>query len=189
MNVKHIIGLMEDYKKFGGEILEDLGQYCRDYVKENPDIIVSVGCDSKQLRRKTLYAVVVCFQHPGNGVHVVFARKRLPKIRDLFTRLWNEAEFSRELGDYLEKELRGSYVRKLAEDEEARGMEIIPDMKLVDIHLDFNPSKERGRSNMVFDSAVGMIRGCGYRVRTKQHPDSGLPNAWAATAAADMLCK
>ena len=54
-------------------------------------------------------------------------------------------------------------------------------MKLVDIDLDFNPNKKWG-SNVVHDSAVGMLKGCGFRVRTK-------PRAWAASCAADLLCK
>lgn len=180
---------MKDYKKFGGEILDDLGEYCRKYIKENPEVVVHIGCDSRQLRKKTLYAIVVCFQHPGHGVHVVFKRVKVPKIRDMFTRLWNEAEYSRDLGDYLETELRGHYTRREMEADKLLGQEIISEMKLVDVHLDYNPSKARGKSNVVFESAVGLIKGCGYRVRTKQDPESDIPNAWAATCAADLLCK
>jgi predicted RNase H-related nuclease YkuK (DUF458 family) len=179
---------MKDYKKFGGELIGDLGEYARNYISKNPDVVLCVGTDSKQLRKRTLYATAICFQHPGKGVHVVFKRENFPKIRDMFTRLWKEGELSLAVSEYLEGELKGVYNRKLTNPERDRGLELVSGMKLADIHLDFNPSKNH-KSNMVYEAAVGMIKGYGYRVYTKQDPESDVPNAWGATCAADLLCK
>ena len=60
--------------------------------------------------------------------------------------------------------------------------------KLVDIHVDFNPSEgtlnERGisknKSNLAYRAYVPWLRGCNFRVFSK-------PIAWAATSAADLL--
>ena len=179
---------MKDYKKFGGEILEDLGEYARNYIKENPDVIVCIGTDSKQLRKRTMYATAICFQHPGRGVHVVFRRESFSKIRDLYTRLWKEGELSLAVGEYLNEELKDVWERKITPDEKSRGTKIVEGMKLCDLHLDVNPNKNH-KSNMVYEGSVGMLEGYGYRVYTKQHPDSGKPNSWAASCAADLLCK
>lgn len=161
---------MNDFKQFGGFIITDLGKYCREYVRNNPTVRIYVGCDSKQFRKATVYAIVICFYHQGHGGHVIFKREYIkPKICSMFERLWQEVEYSRIAGEYLEKELSGVYRRINANE------------KLVDIDLDFNPSA-KFKSNAVHDSGVGMLRGLGYRVRTK-------PGAWASSCAADLLCK
>ena len=98
---------MEYFKQFGGNIIEDLGEYCRNYIRKYPDIVIFVGCDSKQMRKRSLFATAICFYHPNNGAHIIFRRDRITKIRDMFSRLWQEAEFSREVSEYLEVELKG----------------------------------------------------------------------------------
>jgi hypothetical protein len=49
------------------------------------------------------------------------------------------------------------------------------------VDLDINSNKKY-KSFIAHDAAVGMIKGYGFVVRTK-------PDAWAASAAADLLCK
>ena len=195
---------MNNWKQFGGFQIEDLGDYCRDYVSKNKDLRIYVGTDSSQKRRYTLYATTVCFVHERAGAHVIFKRDRIPKIarHDLFNRLWKEVELSFEVGEYLEKELDGYFTRlkpglsrmgPLSGAKEVfNGKLWVPERpniestfdysgyKLVDIDLDFNPNKVCG-SNMVHDSGEGFIRGNGYRCRTK-------PDAYAAMSAADLCC-
>jgi predicted RNase H-related nuclease YkuK (DUF458 family) len=198
---------MENFKLFGGNILEDLGQYARDYINSSGDdhsqIIVYVGTDSKQLRHSTLYATAIAFYHIGGGAHIVFRRVNIPKVRDMFTRLYNEVEMTMEVSEYLHKELEGHYNFEWNEDniwmeiggdraQRLRGntelKRIIDGLnsdlqhqKTVICDLDLNPSKNH-KSNMVYDAGVGTIKGNGFRVRTK-------PHAWVASCAADLLCK
>lgn len=47
-----------------------------------------------------------------NGAHVVFFRESVPKVYDTFTRLYKEAEFMLELGNYLQEELEPFYTRQ-----------------------------------------------------------------------------
>jgi predicted RNase H-related nuclease YkuK (DUF458 family) len=55
---------------------------------------VHVGCDSQNYKRHTVYATTVVFDIPGNGAHVIYRKEKVPKINDLWTKLWGETERS-----------------------------------------------------------------------------------------------
>lgn len=152
------------FRLFGGDELQDVGIYVKDYLNRNSDIKIFVGTDSKQYKNYTKYVTVVGLLKPQKGVHIVYKRENIRKIKDIFSRLWNEVEYSRELADYIESVVN-----------------IKSDKKMITVHLDINIDK-KAKSNIVHDSAVGYIKGLGYDVETK-------PNSWAASKAADMLCK
>jgi predicted RNase H-related nuclease YkuK (DUF458 family) len=102
------------FKKFGGEFIPDIIEYLKEYIKENPFVTISVGCDSIQKSRRTVYAVTIMLYSYDlrNGAHVVFFRESLPKIKDNFERLQKESELALELANFLEEELRETYQRK-----------------------------------------------------------------------------
>lgn len=187
---------MEGFKLFGGTQIPDVGQYVLDYVTKYPDTMVFIGTDSTQLRKQTLYATAIMLYHPGAGAHIIYKRYRLPKIKDLFTRLWNEVEYTKTVSEYIDTTLTGNYTFLWNKDtlREYKNMLRMPNdielkeanmklqfERLVFTDLDFNPS-ENHKSNVVHDAAVGTLKGLGFRVRTK-------PTAWAATCAADLVCK
>ena len=187
---------MEGFKLFGGTQIPDVGQYVLDYVTKYPDTMVFIGTDSTQLRKQTLYATAIMLYHPGAGAHIIYKRYRLPKIKDLFNRLWNEVEYTKTVAEYIDVTLRGNYTFLWNKDtlREYKNMLRMPNdielkeanmklqfERLVFTDLDFNPS-ENHKSNVVHDAAVGTLKGLGFRVRTK-------PTAWAATCAADLVCK
>lgn len=160
---------MKDFKKFGGEHIYDLGQYVRDYVTAHKDVTVYVGSDSEQFMRFTQYATVVVFRHASNGAHYIFYREKVKRVKDLFTRLWGEVDRVLTVGIYLEKELEGFYQRSNSVE------------KLVELHLDLNPNPLH-KSNIVFNAGVSTLKGYGFRVKCK-------PEAWAASCAADLICR
>lgn len=102
------------FKKFGGEFIPDIIEYLKDYIKQEPNVTISLGCDSVQKRRKTIYAITIMLYNTDikNGAHVVFFRENINKVRDNFERLHKEAQFVHEIGEFLQKELEGFYVRK-----------------------------------------------------------------------------
>lgn len=159
------------FKKFGGDFIPDIIEYIKDYVEKDPFVTISLGCDSIQRRRKTVYAITLMMYNTDlkNGAHVVFFRENVTKIRDNFERLHKEAQYVHEIGEFLDSELRGHYVRKdltiserkrykfhidkcngkyphvyHTEDVVVENMSLSDheksfDYKLVDLHLDFNP--------------------------------------------------
>jgi predicted RNase H-related nuclease YkuK (DUF458 family) len=163
------------FKKFGGEFIPDIIEYIKEYVSKDPAVTISLGCDSIQRRRKTVYAITLMMYNTDikNGAHVVFFRENVTKIRDNEGRLRKEAEYVQSIGDFLQRELDGHYVRKdlsllerrkykfhvakcngqyshvsYNEDTVVENMtltdhEKVEEFKLIDLHLDFNPVEER----------------------------------------------
>jgi predicted RNase H-related nuclease YkuK (DUF458 family) len=106
--------LRERFKKFGGDFIPDIVQYLKDYVSINPNVTISVGCDSVQRRRKTIYAVTLMMYNEDykNGAHLVFFRQNIQKVRDNFDRLQKEVEIVQEVADFLQSELETFYTRQ-----------------------------------------------------------------------------
>lgn len=102
------------FKKFGGEFIPDIIEYIKDYIKTDPTVTISLGCDSIQKRRKTIYAITIMLYNTDvrNGAHVVFFRENISKVRDNFDRLHKEAQYVHEIGEFLQRELEEFYVRK-----------------------------------------------------------------------------
>ena len=198
---------MKEFKLFGGKIIEDINEYAINYIKENcvdhSEIIVYVGTDSKQFRKHTMYATAIVFYHVGKGAHIVFTRERVPKIKDLFTRLYNEVEMTRIIAEDLNKALVGNYFFRWTTDniwveiggvkaqrlKDSGELQALVDkynldlrhQKLITCDIDINPDKMY-KSNMVHGIGIGTLKGSGFRTRSK-------PNAIAASGAADLLCK
>ena len=70
----------------------------------NRKVEVHVGCDSQNHKRHTVYVTTVVFRFPNNGAHVIYRRERVPKILDMWTKLWGETERSVELANLILEE-------------------------------------------------------------------------------------
>lgn len=54
-----------------------------------------VGCDSANIRNKTVYITTIVGFHPGNrGAFIYYIKEYVPRVRDTAKRLWNEVEKS-----------------------------------------------------------------------------------------------
>lgn len=102
------------FKKFGGEYIPDIIGYLKDYTEQDPSVTISVGCDSIQRHRKTIYAITIMLYNTDirRGAHVVFFRESCTKIKDNIERLGREAQYVYDLGTYLDNELSKFYVRR-----------------------------------------------------------------------------
>lgn len=102
------------FKRFGGEYIPDIIEYLKDYIEQDPTVTISIGCDSIQRRRRTVYAITIMLYNTDirRGAHVVFFRESCPKIRENIERLGREAQYVYDLGIYLDAELSKFYVRK-----------------------------------------------------------------------------
>lgn len=102
------------FKKFGGEYITDIVEYIREYVENDPGVTITIGCDSIQKRRKTIYAMTIMMYNTDvrNGAHVVFYRESHDKVRDNQERLYKEAQYVYDIGMYLDKELSSFYSRQ-----------------------------------------------------------------------------
>jgi predicted RNase H-related nuclease YkuK (DUF458 family) len=138
----------------------NLVDYVTQYLIENPEVEILVGCDSQNYTKMTAYATVVALYKPKGGAHVLFNKEVLPLEKVRQVRLMNEVWKSVEVAELLKNSG-------------------LPQVKYIDI--DVNPDKKY-KSNEVLRSAVGLVEGMGYTVRYKS---MGV----MATYAADMLVK
>jgi predicted RNase H-related nuclease YkuK (DUF458 family) len=121
----------------------DLIPYVKDFLANNSDTTIYVGCDS-QNERYTTYAVVIVLHNSGKGGHVLYAKDIVNRIPDRFTRLWNEVEYSLQTAMILsENGIEPNY-----------------------IDLDLNPDPKY-KSNQVLRAALGYIESMGYTPRCK----------------------
>lgn len=102
------------FKKFGGAFIPDIVEYLKEQLQEDPSLTISIGCDSIQKRRKTIYAITIMLYNGDvrNGAHLVFFRESVNKIKGNFGRLQREAEYLHEIGEFLNEELAAFYTRK-----------------------------------------------------------------------------
>ena len=51
--------------------------------------------------KKTKYATVIAYQNDSRGVHYILSKKTELLIKDMWTRLWKEAEMSIDIAQWL----------------------------------------------------------------------------------------
>lgn len=156
------------FKLLGGSEINDVGRYVQEYVKKHKDVTIHIGTDS--MKNKS-FATVICFHFEGKGVHYIFKRFQLEPILDVRLKILKEATYTMELAEYLDPFLKNYKI--------SRQFEL--DSKAIVLHSDVNPN-ECWDSNKAYKEITGWFTGSGYEVRTK-------PYAWAASTAADFLCK
>ncbi len=143
----------------GGRLRHDVCEYISAMTSES-DVEVHVGCDSQNHKRHTVYVTTVVFRFPNNGAHVIYRKERLPKISDMWTKLWGETERSVALANLILEECG---------------------LRVHQIDLDFN-SDSKYASHKLVSASSGYITSLGFSSKVK--PDL-LMAAWAA----NVLCQ
>ncbi|MGB1094464.1 MAG: ribonuclease H-like YkuK family protein [Bacteroidia bacterium] len=136
-----------------------LNEYIRDYLQKNPKAQIIIGCDSKNRDDETVYGLVVVLYKNKKGGHVLYGKERVPRVRDRWSRLWKEVEYSVDMANQLVQSG-------------------LPKATFID--LDLNPDPQF-KSNDVVRAAVGLVESMGYQARTK-------PYSLCASYAADKVC-
>jgi predicted RNase H-related nuclease YkuK (DUF458 family) len=179
-----------EWRKYDGQKIDNIGDYVLNYVKNvDKEAKVMVGCDSKVTGRKTSYAITIVFYNEKmrKGAHVVHSRVLFPRIKDVISKLWNEAVFVHDVAEEIDNILRKTKYNYIFEKNYYDGS--IP-KKLVEIHVDLNASKStrngrrysNNKSNKIYSDVMGWLCGERYKVMAK-------PYAYGASSAGDKLCR
>ena len=144
------------FKKLTGFPEFELHAYVKKYLYQHKgfDVKIYLGCDSQTKGNQTIYATTVVFHVATSGCHVIYKKETMPVIKDMWTRLWKEAEKSVDVAVYLRE----------------RGIEIDT------VDLDYNIDPKYG-SNKLVSAAVGYVESLGFKARCK--PEL-LPGCYAA---------
>lgn len=176
------------WKKWNKEIIEDINEYTLNYIKNvDRNVKIIVGCDSRPHRRKLIFAITLIFynEQARHGAHAVYATVKIPRLRDVSSKIRKEAEYIYYVANSLDNTLRGTYYHKF---DKNIYDDTIP-TKLVEVHIDVNPKRttRNGRknsnnlSNEVYTEVMGWLCGSGFKVYSK-------PYSYAATNTGDKLC-
>ena len=130
-----------------------------DVIKNYPYVEIHIGTDSQNINRQSRYTTVIAYRLGSRGVHYILSKTHVNIIRDMWTRLWKEAEFSVDTAEWLTKKVS---IR-------------------VEIDMDYNED-ESYKSHKLISAAKGWANSLGYKVNFK-------PNNQIATRAADYHCK
>jgi predicted RNase H-related nuclease YkuK (DUF458 family) len=128
-------------------------------LNKNPFVSIHIGTDSQSRAKKTQFATVIAYRYGNRGVHYILSKVGFPKIKDLWTRLWKEAEMSINVSKLITNSLNIS----------------------VEIDMDYNEDNNF-KSNKLVAATKGWANSLGYKVNVK-------PNIQIATKAADHHCK
>lgn len=130
-----------------------------DVIKNYPYVEIHIGTDSQNINRQSRYTTVIAYRLGSRGVHYILSKTHVNIIRDMWTRLWKEAEFSVDTAEWLTKKVS---IR-------------------VEIDMDYNED-ESYKSHKLISAAKGWANSLGYKVNVK-------PNNQIATRAANYHCK
>jgi predicted RNase H-related nuclease YkuK (DUF458 family) len=84
----------------------DVVSHTLDVLNECPYVEVHIGTDSQNHRRSTVYVTVIAYRYGNRGVHYILHKQKMKKIKDKWTRLWNEADYSIEVAEWLTKKVK-----------------------------------------------------------------------------------
>ena len=138
----------------------EISSYVKKYILDHSsyNIELHIGCDSQNFSKYTNYATTVLFHIGNTGCHFLYHKERLPKIEDMWTKLWGETTRSVNIANYLKEK----------------------GIKIDSIDLDFN-SDENFKSNKLVSASVGFVESMGFKANVK-------PAILPAISAADMMC-
>ena len=89
------------FRMVNGDAIPDVVNHTLGILKECPWVEIHIGTDSQNHRRSTVYVTVIAYRYGNRGVHYILHKQKVKKIKDKWTRLWNEADYSIEVANFL----------------------------------------------------------------------------------------
>ena len=128
-------------------------------IKNYPYAEIHIGTDYQNINKQSRYTTVIAYRLGSRGVHYILSKNHINIIRDMWSRLWKEAEMSIDTAEWLTQKVSVK----------------------VEIDMDYN-GDENFKSHKLISAAKGWANSLGYKVNVK-------PNNQIATRAADYHCK
>tara|TARA_R110000868_G_scaffold76573_4_gene220146 strand:- start:3876 stop:4481 length:606 start_codon:yes stop_codon:yes gene_type:complete len=146
--------------------------------------IIYIGTDSQDRGGKSTYATCICyrsgFYNPpeykgaepefvGKGVHYIYTKEKIPRIRDIWSRLYKETEFTMEIATWFIEQYPNADVT-------------------VDLDYNIKPSED---SHILVSATKGWAESMGMKVNIKLdwEDETTKYHVQVATKAADRECR
>lgn len=147
------------FKHYNGKVIEDFLSYSKSYIQSKSNIKTYVGTDSQVKGGNIIYVSCIAFHDVGNGAHIIYSKD---KVKRRYVNLHDRLLKEVERTVFVANELRNVNINAIT-------------------HFDINPD-DAHKSYIVYRAASGWATGAGFKFIAK-------PNSWAASCAADSLCK
>lgn len=135
-------------------------EHTLEQLQKWPNLKLYVGTDSQDYGGITRYVTVVVYRYGLRGAHFVYYKTEVPRVRDMITRLLQEAQDTLEAAQLIDSEIPVSFES---------------------LDFDFN-TIPKWASNKVLSSIKGWMTGMNYKATFKgEHV--------IATKAADHVCR
>jgi len=146
------------FKDIHGRAIDPVA-HTLEVIKNYPYAEIHIGTDSQNINKQSRYTTVIAYRLGSRGVHYILSKSHINIIRDMWSRLWKEAEMSIDTAEWLTQKVSVK----------------------VEIDMDYN-GDENFKSHKLISAAKGWANSLGYKVNVK-------PNNQIATRAADYHCK
>ena len=86
--------------------------YTLNIMERFPDVEIHIGTDSYSLSDQTKYVTAIAYRYKESGVHYIHSKQTVPKIKDIWTRLWKETELSIQIAQELKSNKKTIPIKK-----------------------------------------------------------------------------
>lgn len=139
----------------------DIVTHTLEQLKLWPSLKMYVGTDSQDDGPDTTYATAIVYRYGNRGAHVIFFKENISRVRDIFTRLYNEGTRTIETAKIIAEE--------------------IPSIKFEALEFDY-ADVEKTLSTPVVSALRGWVQGLGFKYSFKSGEQ-------LATKAADHIAR
>jgi predicted RNase H-related nuclease YkuK (DUF458 family) len=152
--------MIDKYFKNEKKEIVDAIEYSLDMAKKHPQMKIHVATDSQNYGPITKYAIAIVYRYDLRGAHYIYKIVEVPRIRDHFMRLFQEAELSLRCAELIV---------------------LNTPLRVECVELDYNNEKKT-ISTKVVAAARGWAESLGFKTRVK-------PDEMMAAKAADHICR
>lgn len=138
-------------------------EHTLEQIEKWPNLKVYISTDSQDDGPNSRYATAVVYRYGKRGAHYIYYVQEVPRIKDMFTRLYNEAVFTIEAAQLIDNEIPISFAA---------------------LEFDYN-NLPKWKSNKLISSVRGWVRGLNYNAVFKNSGD----HIMIAAKAADHICR
>ncbi len=138
----------------------DVVDHCVAQLRRLGQLKIYLSTDSQNMGPKTIYSTAIVFRYGSKGCHFISKTTVIPRVRDNFSRLFKEAEYTIEAADLISAE--------------------IP-FKFEALEFDYN-DRLKTESTKVISAATGWAASLGYNTIVK-------PGEMIASKAADHVVR
>src|SRR6187549_826732 len=83
--------LMEKWFKTQQGEKVNIVEHTLEQLQKWPNMKIYIGTDSQDDRPHTVYVTCICYRYGNRGAHFIYHREKVPIIRDMYSRLYDEA--------------------------------------------------------------------------------------------------